>query len=62
MIPLPIELLQSKLDELVQAKDKSRLTFEEGRIKLSEHETHMENLTPKIESYRFAIKHLNKIT
>ena len=58
-IPLPIELLQEKLNELERARDKSELHFFESKIGATTHMEHMENLTPKIETYRFAIRTLN---
>ena len=58
----PIELLQEKLDRLLSARKHSFKSFEENKINRGVHATHINNLTPIIESYKFAIKMLKKYT
>ena len=58
--PKPIELLQEKLKELERARDKSKWSFERGDISEELHNTHIENLTPLIEDYRYTIRVINQ--
>ena len=60
MILLPIDLLQKQLDELILARSKALIFFEKGDITEEEYNGYVENLTPKIETYRFAIRTLNQ--
>jgi hypothetical protein len=56
----PIELLQNKLDELIRAREHSVISFREGKIDSILHETHMNNLSPMIEEYRYIIRVINQ--
>jgi len=58
----PIELLQEKLSRLWSARHHSFKAVKEGKIDKELHETHVKNLTPIIESYKFAITMLKKYT
>ena len=62
MITTPIEVLKEKLAELEKARKKSDTAFREGGINSTLHETHVNNLTPKISEYRFAIRVLQQYT
>ncbi len=57
--PTPEELLQNKLDELIRARVKSVTAYNEGKLSLEEHETHMTNLNPLIEDYHYTIRVVN---
>jgi len=52
----PVELLEQELHKWVKARDKSVEAFKKGLITEEEHDTHLMNLTPKIEEYKFAIR------
>jgi hypothetical protein len=58
--PTPVELLQEKLKELERARDISKWNFERGEITEELFDTHMENLTPMIEEYRYVIRVINQ--
>ena len=58
----PKELIQNRLDEYERAMEKSNKSHEEGKIPDSTHDTHIENLTPKLEEFRYALQILNKYT
>jgi hypothetical protein len=59
MIQKPLNLLQTELDSLIRARDKSVKSFEKGEIDKATHTTHMENLTPMIEEYKYTIRVIN---
>lgn len=52
----PVELLQNQLDALIRARDKSVKSFEKGEIDEATHHSHLNNLTPMIEDYRYTIR------
>jgi hypothetical protein len=52
----PLELLEAELAKWQKALDKSKKTFDEGGIRLVDHETHKANLEPKIAKYKYAIR------
>ena len=54
----PIDLLKQELNKWMKALKKSEQSFEKGQITKEEHETHRENLTPKIDKYRHAVQTL----
>ena len=54
----PIELLQEELNKYMRAKRKSEDAYNLEMISRKEHETHIENLTPKIQEYKDAIQTL----
>jgi len=56
MITTPLELLKQTLADLEKAKSKSVTSFKDGLIDSELHETHIDNLTPMISSYRYAIR------
>ena len=56
MIQTPLELLKQTLKELEKARGKSLISFKDGLIDSELHETHVNNLTPMISSYRYAIR------
>ena len=56
MIELPLELLKQTLKKLERSRDKSMISFKEGLIDSELHETHVNNLTPMISFYRYAIR------
>jgi len=58
----PVELLQEKLGRLLSARKHSFKEVGEGKIDNELHKTHINNLTPIIESYKFAITMLKKYT
>lgn len=58
----PVELLQEKINELIDAKAKSIVAFAMGKIGILEHEKHLTNLEPKIAEYRLAIRILKDNT
>ena len=58
----PSELLQQELDKYKKALEKSKKAFIEGKITLCEHETHVSNLEPKINSYVNALRILRFYT
>jgi hypothetical protein len=58
----PKELLELRLKEYEKALEKSNSLFDRGILPPSVHDTHVENLTPKIEDFRYAIKILTKYT
>lgn len=60
MIMKPIDLLQNQLSALIRARDKSVKSFEKEDIDKTTHNTHMENLTPIIEEYRYTIRVINQ--
>ena len=62
MILLPIELLQKQLDELVLARSKALISLNKNQINAITYEKYIDNLTPKIETYKFAITILNQYT
>ena len=62
MIQKPIDLLKSSLEELERARDKSTELHEAGKLSDDIHYRHVDNLTPHIETYRYAIQILNKYT
>jgi len=56
----PIEMLQTELNILQRAKDKSIESYNKGLLNLETHKIHMTNLEPKIIQFESAIKKLNK--
>jgi len=62
MILLPIELLQKQLDELIIARSKALIALNKNQIDTITYEKYVNNLTPKIETYKFAITILNQYT
>ena len=58
----PVELLQEKLGRLLSARKHSFKDVKECSISKELHEKHIDNLTPIIESYKFAITMLKKYT
>ena len=58
----PLFVLQEKLDRLLSARKHSLDSFKERKINSDNHEMHINNLTPQIEDYKFAIKMLKKYT
>jgi hypothetical protein len=62
MASTPKELIQSRLDEWLRAKEKSDKSYEKGEINAWTHDQHTANLEPLIEMYSQAMKVLNKYT
>lgn len=58
--PKPVELLQEELKKLERARAHSIRSFEKGEISEELHNTHMENLTPLIEEYKYVIRVINQ--
>lgn len=56
----PIELLQKELSLLKGNLDKSYAAYMNDQISENQHETHRENLEPKIEQYEHAIQTLQQ--
>lgn len=56
----PKEMIRNQLEEYEKAKLKSDQAYEEGKILAMTHDTHLENLLPKIEQFRYALEILNK--
>ena len=54
----PIDLLRDELNKWVKAKKKSEEAFTLKKITLEEHQTHIENIIPKIQEYKDAIQTL----
>jgi len=52
----PVELIQQELKVYKRALEKSKKMFADGKIDLKLHETHVENLTPKIAKYTEALR------
>jgi len=52
----PLELLEKELKEYEESLEKSKEAFTEGRIDASTHSTHHNNLDPKIQEYKEAIR------
>ena len=61
-VMLPIELLQQELDKYNKALSKSNRSFYIGEITKEAHEIHLQNLTPIISNYKFAIILLKQYT
>jgi hypothetical protein len=58
----PTQLLQQELDKWKKALEYSKRDFIQGKITLCEHETHVSNLEPKINSYVNALRILRFYT
>lgn len=56
----PLELLESKRDELTKSLRKSAESFKKGDITYDLHEVHIMNLVPKIMEWIDAINALKK--
>jgi len=54
----PLDLLREELLKWKKALSKSYTSYERNEITLAEHETHRENLEPKIQEYKDAIETL----
>jgi hypothetical protein len=55
----PVELLEDTLKELQDSLDKSVQAFEQGRISELMHQTHLENIKPMIEEYKYVLRVVN---
>lgn len=60
MYETPKEMIKNQLEEYEKAKRKSDQAYEEGKILATTHDTHLENLAPKIEQFRYALEILNR--
>ena len=56
----PLELLESKRDELTKSLRKSAESFKKGDITYDLHEVHIMNLVPKIIEWNDAINAMKK--
>jgi len=56
MIMLPIDLLQKELDVYKKALELSNKKFADGKISSKLHDTHVENLQPRIAKYTEALR------
>jgi hypothetical protein len=55
----PIDVLQDTLKELISARDHSMKSFDKGEISEELHDTHLQNLSPLIEEYKYVIRVIN---
>lgn len=52
----PLEVLENILKDLQGNLNKSKDAFEKGNISPDVHQTHVKNLTPLIEEYKYIIR------
>ena len=62
MASKPIEVLTAALNELERTRDKSTEDHKAGKLSDDVHYRHIDNLTPQIEEYRYAVQILKKYT
>jgi hypothetical protein len=60
--PLPLELLEDKLNELEKALHKSFLSFQKNEISGELHLSHKNNLQPLIFKYKQTIQFIKQLT
>jgi GTPase involved in cell partitioning and DNA repair len=58
----PVELLEEELNKYKRALAKSAEALLEGKINNQRHQSHRENLTPKIKEFEYAIRILKDNT
>ena len=52
----PITLLENELEKLIRARNHSIESYKKGHISEKIHDTHLVNLTPMIEEYKYIIR------
>ena len=52
----PITLLEEEVEKLIRARNHSIKSYKKGDISEKIHDTHLANLTPMIEEYKYIIR------